>query len=280
MEKYGVNIRWTSRFDYARGGRLNPHEHDHYQLIYFIDGEGTFTLGETPHPLGPGACFLIPPQVRHSFVTFGRAKVRTLDLKFDIRDAALLEAARQVPGAQNDDAAQTIRLLLEKIRSEGVKKEAYFGELACLTLASLLYTLARRHGEPASRPPAQRGVSGGRYEPLEAARRLQRYIQEHYAEELALGEIAERLAYSRNYLSQSFRHNFGVTFTAYVRTVRIQEAKTLMAYSSLSLKEIAARVGFKTIHHFSRVFKEQEGLTPGEWKQREQEGVRKDVLFD
>ncbi|WP_165452674.1 helix-turn-helix domain-containing protein [Paenibacillus thalictri] len=294
--KYGVGIRWTSRYDYERGGKLNVHEHDFYQIIYFIDGKGEFYCGGAAYPLAPGTLFFIRPCVRHGFITYGNTKVKTLDLKFEIADSELRAATSEVQAYQTGDLSE-MKACLEKIRREGMYKPLFYKELAEAALIQLLYALVRhdsqagvkerdvqpapsRYSGQSSHPSASGEALASRDEPLEAVHRLERYIREHYAEELSLEAIAELLSYSKNYLSHSFKAHYGSTFTRYLRNIRIERAKELIVYSGLSLKQISEEVGFKTVHHFSRVFKETEGINPGEWKLREHDGIRKDVLFD
>jgi len=280
MEKYGVDIRWTSRYDYDHGGRLNLHAHDFYQIIYFIDGKGSFHLDENVYPIAPGTLFFIGPGVSHGFVSPGKTKCRTLDLKFQLSGPALTELARSIHAYQTD-ASMEMKYRLEHIRAEGTHKERYYGELASLSLLQILYRLARK-GAGSKLPAAglQAPEGDGDEMPAEAAQRLERYIRDHYGEELTLSSAAEQLCYSKSYLSQLFKQSYGCTFSEYVRQIRIEKAKEWIAYSALSLKQISERAGFKTIHHFSRVFKELEGVNPGEWKAREVDGIRKDVHFD
>ncbi len=73
--------------------------------------------------------------------------------------------------------------------------------------------------------------------------------------------IAAQLGYDRSYLSRVFRSSYDCTFSQYLRRLRIAKARTLLADSGLSLKEIAERTGFKTIYHFNRVFKELAGIS-------------------
>jgi AraC-like DNA-binding protein len=60
----------------------------------------------------------------------------------------------------------------------------------------------------------------------------------------------------------------------------VEKACELMIYSDYSLKQISEMTGFKSIHHFSRVFREQKGISPGQFCRMEREGIRKDVYID
>ncbi|MGH9354500.1 MAG: helix-turn-helix domain-containing protein, partial [Terriglobia bacterium] len=66
----------------------------------------------------------------------------------------------------------------------------------------------------------------------------------------------------------------------YLTRYRIQRAKKLIMYSNDALKEIAEASGFKSIHHFSHLFFEMTGETPGAWRRRYQEGICRDFCIN
>jgi AraC-like DNA-binding protein len=61
--------------------------------------------------------------------------------------------------------------------------------------------------------------------------------------------------------------------------VRIERAKELLRGSDLPIKEICWECGFKSIHHFSRAFKDDQGVPPAAWREREREGVWQNVVI-
>jgi AraC-like DNA-binding protein/KaiC/GvpD/RAD55 family RecA-like ATPase len=77
------------------------------------------------------------------------------------------------------------------------------------------------------------------------------------------GEIlAQRLGVSRPHLATTFRRHTGRTLHEHLTERRILRARELLHHSELNVGEIATRLGFKTIHHFSRVFKQETGQSP------------------
>lgn len=96
------------------------------------------------------------------------------------------------------------------------------------------------------------------------------YIQEHYAEKINLQEIADTVDMSRNYVANLFKKETGTTIWNYLIAVRMQKAKELLLNSSLKSYEIALKVGYESSIHFSKLFKEQYGLNPMEYKKRMQ----------
>lgn len=278
MGQHGVHIRWASRYDYERGKRLSPHSHTFYQLIYFVDGRGSFMLDEKTYTFSPGSFFLIAPQVVHGFVSSGIKRAKTLDIKFEIVEEQLEQIALSHAGACMDEGSR-IKQLLEQIRHEGESKNAYFDAVASLLLAQLLYELARQKAQSLKGKSIPEASAQLTYEPQEAAHKLKHYAALNYAKDITLEDAASHVGYNKSYLGRVFRLSYGCTFTQYVRKLRIQKAKELIAETDISLKTISWQVGFKTIYHFTRVFKELEGISPGEWRQKEQAGIRKDIYF-
>ncbi|HEY0478381.1 MAG TPA: response regulator [Kofleriaceae bacterium] len=90
-----------------------------------------------------------------------------------------------------------------------------------------------------------------------------RAIHERFADpEFSLEAASDRAGVSKNHLSFEFSRETGETFTEYVARVRVDEAKRLLATTSLLVYEVGVRVGYPSVEHFSRVFKKVAGVSP------------------
>jgi len=90
-----------------------------------------------------------------------------------------------------------------------------------------------------------------------------RAIHERFADpEFSLEAASERAGVSKNHLSFEFSRETGETFTEYVARVRVDEARRLLATTSLLVYEVGVRVGYPSVEHFSRVFKKVAGVSP------------------
>lgn len=88
------------------------------------------------------------------------------------------------------------------------------------------------------------------------------YVDERYDRDIALKDIATELHFSTNYVGQMFKKETGQTFQEYVIKRRMELAKTLLKGTSLKVYEIAERIGYRNIAHFSSQFKLYVGVTP------------------
>lgn len=96
--------------------------------------------------------------------------------------------------------------------------------------------------------------------------RARQYIQERFAEELSLDEVADHVHLNSFYFSKIFKQQVGETFIDYLTGLRIARAKELIAEGELSLKEICYRVGYKDPNYFSRVFRKVTGIAPSDYR--------------
>ncbi|MBQ8908411.1 MAG: helix-turn-helix transcriptional regulator [Clostridia bacterium] len=81
----------------------------------------------------------------------------------------------------------------------------------------------------------------------------------------SVAEIARRCAVSESGLRHIFRQEMGMSMVAYRQGERIKEAKRLLANTDLSLTEISDQLGFYDAAYFTRTFRTQTGMTPGEY---------------
>jgi AraC-like DNA-binding protein len=94
------------------------------------------------------------------------------------------------------------------------------------------------------------------------------YIEEHYTENVRLGDVAKAANTSTFYFCKQFKRATGINFTDYLSRVRIEKAKNLLLNPNLRISEVAFEVGFQSLTHFNRVFKKVLGQSPTEYRDR------------
>ena len=103
-------------------------------------------------------------------------------------------------------------------------------------------------------------------EPVQITRARQ-YIEANFQEDLSLAGLAKQVGMSPFYFCKMFRKVTGVNFANYVCGVRVEKAKTLLLNPNYRVSEIAYEVGFQSLTHFNRVFKNIAGHSPTEYRQ-------------
>ena len=101
-------------------------------------------------------------------------------------------------------------------------------------------------------------------------RNVSLYIQHHLSETITTDQIADYLYMSRQHLSRRFTQEAGVPLAAYIRNEKAEEAKRLLRYTDKPVSAIASFLGFSSQGHFTKVFKDLTGMTPGEYREKKQ----------
>ena len=92
------------------------------------------------------------------------------------------------------------------------------------------------------------------------------YIENRFDESITLPDIAKAAGMNHTTLTALMKEELGLTAIEYLMKYRITVAKKQLEFTSVPIKDIANMTGFKTVQHFSRVFKAQTGATPAEFR--------------
>jgi YesN/AraC family two-component response regulator len=93
-----------------------------------------------------------------------------------------------------------------------------------------------------------------------------KYIEQNYPHKITLSEVAEKTYVSQWHLSKLLNRHLGQNFSEILNNIRIKEAQKLLRDPSLRIGDIAERVGFVDMAHFSRVFKKNIGISANEYR--------------
>jgi AraC-like DNA-binding protein len=112
-------------------------------------------------------------------------------------------------------------------------------------------------------------LSKASFSPL--VRKVNRYIVSHPYQKLTVNLLAQKLHYSRSYLSREYRKETGETITVKIQHAKILEAKRFLLYSSQSVLDIGTHLNFCSQSHFSDIFRKETGMTPNQYRVMYQE---------
>jgi AraC-like DNA-binding protein len=102
---------------------------------------------------------------------------------------------------------------------------------------------------------------------LSPADRAVAYVQQHYRHPaISLAEVARAAGISRFHLARLLRRLTRRSFLEHVHALRIGDACRLLAASALSVKEIAASVGYNDATQFCRQFRRAQNMSPGSYR--------------
>jgi YesN/AraC family two-component response regulator len=93
------------------------------------------------------------------------------------------------------------------------------------------------------------------------------FIEENYMKKLNRDKLAEKACMDRYRFSRLFKERFGKNIKSYLNGVRTQRAAELLNNPDLSIAEVAFSVGYGSVPHFYRVFREAYGISPKEYRE-------------
>jgi AraC-like DNA-binding protein len=93
------------------------------------------------------------------------------------------------------------------------------------------------------------------------------YIAKNYKEDLSIDTICKQVHLSKYYFCKIFKQHTDISIHQYVNEYRINKSKELLSYSKMSIKAIAASVGFNSALTYIRCFENSTHMTPSEYRE-------------
>ena len=92
------------------------------------------------------------------------------------------------------------------------------------------------------------------------------FIESHYSDSITLSDISANAGINHTNLTALMKEELGCTAIEYLMKYRITVSKKQLGFTNVPIKDIANMVGFKTVQHFNRIFKQITGTTPAEFR--------------
>ena len=242
-----------------------------HELVLLLRGRGEWTLNGEVRPLAAHDLLLIPPFVPHAFNVEGvsehvavhfdfapgvPAATRGLDQRRPYRVGFThgLELAAQ----QRLYAGHRLERMLQAVVTAQAAGAVLGAATASAHLASVLLALL------AARPRA--GADAGQARDHDRVERVTAHMRAHLAGRIDQAALQRVAGLSSSRLQAVFREVTGYPPLDYLRRLRGEEGRRLLADGRLAVKEIAARTGFRDTSHFSKVFRRVDGLSPAHYR--------------
>ncbi|MBM7586039.1 two-component system response regulator YesN [Bacillus pakistanensis] len=116
---------------------------------------------------------------------------------------------------------------------------------------------------------------------LDTARRMQdivAYVDTYYMEEVSLEKLSSLFFLSREHISRKFKQETGLPLSKYVTKLRINQAKCWLSESDKTIYSISLMLGYQDEKYFSKLFKKVTGITPFEFRDRNDRKMQKSTF--
>lgn len=236
------------------------HFHEHYVIGVVESGERVLSCRGKEYTIREGSILLFHPGDSHACV---QSDGGTLDYRgINIAKETMLDLAEEITGKrelpgfsenviEDEEAACHLRSLHEMVMTG----TGDFGKEEALLF--FLSYLIQNYGQP-----FESCIPECRQEIEKACV----YMERHFAGQVYLDQICRYAGLSKSTLLRAFTKEKGVTPYRYLETIRINEAKKLLA-EGVRPVETAVRTGFSDQSHFSNYFNRFIGLAPGAYRE-------------
>ena len=239
-----------------------PGVRDHYLLHYIVSGRGSYEAEGRPFTLAAGEAFLAWPDTPIYYRADEDEPWEYYWVGFSGPSAGLLLAqtpfTRRAPVLRPAAGEQLRRALLDIYKARGGDYPSAVRMAGYLQAAlGLLMESETKRGRDTLSVYAQQGAA---------------FIQQNYSRAIGVEETARQAGVSRSYLYRAFQEAFGCSPNEYLTRYRLQRAAQLLRHSALPVAAVATSVGFEDPYYFSRAFRREMGMSPTEYRARQDQG--------
>ena len=231
-----------------------PNKRGSYGLIYALEGEAEyrFSSGKRITIKKNNALFL-SPDASYSLVSRNSFRHYTINFLIHEKSSALFQLNKSFYLVTEEHTEPLEHLFKRTANLWQTKKNGYAMQ-AVGTLYELLYVFYSDY------------VQKDQYKSYHRLMPAREYINEHFAEEITLSQLAYLSNMSLTNFRREWKKFYSLPPLAYKNSLRLPHAKELLSSGYYSVSETASKCGFEDPSYFIRFFKKETGMTPKDFK--------------
>ena len=255
--------------------RVTWHSHKQFELLFVLDGSTVYEFqGCDPIELAGGHFMVVPPGMMHrgeqdlrmpttliGIVLAFDARGATRNTPFTVRELGWLRRHFKANSLTVHPLGQDLRRIIVQLDKRLSGKKQDNDELSIAEM--------RLHVCSAISGAARQLSAVDSQDSQFVVNAAIDYMRNHLNEPFSVGKLVNHIGYGRSRLFELFRANTGMTPNDYLRRLRLEAARELLANTSRPVTEIAFKVGFNSSQYFSTVFLQYTGVTPTGFRSRE-----------
>lgn len=235
------------------------HYHEFYEIYYLESGERYHLMDEELYKVTAGQFIIFKPYQMHR--SYGDenmpfSRLLTYFNEDSIEEVEIKKIMNDMVGVyqfSSDKNAEFYQLLTNLLKEQEERKDFYTLNMKSL-LNQILVLLVR------SKLQKRDIYSDNRITKIIS------YIHRNYRNKITTEDLAKEFFISKWHLCREFKNYTNITIIQYINYTRIIEAQKLLLEDTKNITEISSEVGFDSMTHFERVFKQIVGITPTQFK--------------
>ena len=246
-------------FNQITGLTAVKHLHPHIELILMLEGEAEAYADNRGGMLKAGQAFIaFPNQAHHFNDNHGPIRGRIFIFSPELFPTFYSFFCEKLPVDPiiTLDVNQLLPVL-HTMEAENGRHDRYTRSVVEGGLAIILAHLFRR---ATWTDVDRRSIS--------AMQAILDYCNLNYTSDITLDDVANSVHRSKYYVSHVFSREIGMSFPAYINTLRIHDAKELLRRGDMSVTDVAYAIGFSSLRSFNRCFLSSTGQNPSNYKRQ------------
>lgn len=235
--------------------RFLPAFHDHVEILLILSGSIRVSIGENQRVLQPGEMSVCFPYQIHSYEESADAEVLLVlfpSKAVDVFGDALLKVCPVNPYWKPEPYFVTLLQRLLAHSNQPGREEA---ELTKVYICAIV-------GELLQQIP----MNAVKEKDTNAIQKLLLYCQEHYLQNVSVASAAKAVNISQSYVTKIFATEQKCAFRTYINRLRVMDVKKLLVETNRTITDIMLTCGFNNQSTFNRVFQEETGMSPREYR--------------
>lgn len=262
----------------------DTHFHQEVELVYVMEGELRLYVMEREYHLKRGDICVINSNEEHRIETQGEITTAHLFITYSLIRSVYNGVSSFFfcnSTSEDDERYEKLRELLNQLlkRKMFCEKEAKEEQHEYEYLSVFYKVLGYLTSNFIKKAKTDAGMSMQQKSQMRTLQ-INEYIMNNYNQPISLKSLADTLYLSEGYLSRYFKKIYNMSFSAYLRQVRLSHAMSELLYTDKAILQIALDNGFSSISFFNKVFKEEYGKSPSHIRNSAKEMEKKEEDMD
>ncbi len=278
-----INIRGFDSLYYLELGKdfyHTPEKHDFWEMVYVDSGKTTATMNNVAYPLVQGQVVFHRPGELHSHFSNNKDPSNLFIVSFSCDSKIMRFFVQKIFMLEKSSRKILSLFLAEAENALGKLKSGYsdntpltfenskFGssQLMECYFVEFLYSLIR--SQEKSIKNIQRTNTTAKVAENTLVDKINDYLEENIFYPITLQNVCNHFNISKSYICKTYKEYTSSSIMKHMSALKIKEAKKLLRQDVMNISQIADKLGYSSIHNFTRSFKNETGVSPSEYKKR------------
>ena len=260
-------------FEHSKDFHYIGEKHDFWELVYVDSGEICAVSDNDGFLLSQGNVIFHKPMEFHGMTAVKNMPHNVLITTFECKSPAVDFFTKKI-FTLNSKQKKMLGVFLEEMRRTfgGNFDSSNIGEISFDRAERCSYQLGVQYLEAFLLELMRENTAVKRTEKISSfakknvenafVQSIKDFLAESLYSTLTLDEVCHNFKMSKSYICELFKNEVGVGVIDYYIGLKINEAKFLIREGKLNFTEIAERLGYSSLHHFTRMFKAKVKMSP------------------